>query len=169
MPPQKSPTIKSPTSKRSPTKPRVPKLEVEDADTWDAFLRNAKKVWRIKELQRGIFPKRRGAPKKYLRQIVGAIDEVHMAGKIPEKTSRYRLIELVLAHLDKSTPQGSPIPNRDTISPYAQAWILANQGTWDDILDILDEMEWLDKKNLDEVFFEWFLERQDRKAAKKKR
>ena len=165
MPKKKSPTIKSPTSKRPPTKPPTPMLEVEDADTWEAFLRNARKAWRIKQVRRGIFPKRRGAPKKYLRQIVRAIDEVHMAGKIPEKTSRYRLIELVLAHLDKSTPQGSPILHRDTISPYAQAWILANQGTWD---DIDDEMEWLDKKNLVEVFFEWFSEKQDRKAAKKK-
>ena len=62
-------------------------------------------------------------------------------------------------------PQGSLILNRDTISPYAQAWILANQGTWD---DILDEMEWLDRKNLIEVVVGWFYERQEREAAKKK-
>ena len=79
MPGKKSPPAKSPISKRSPAKPQVPKLEVEDAETWEAFLRNAKKAWRIKQLQKGIFPKRRGAPKKYLRQIVGTIDEVHIA------------------------------------------------------------------------------------------
>ena len=134
MPGKKSPPAKAPTSKRPPTKPPTLKLEVEDAETLNHFLKIATKVYNERHPEK-ITP--RGRPSLFVK-IFSTIEKIDQEGNLGSNPTQYKVIQELRNELPESEFKD------DVLRKYAKAWILLVKKSPGEKTE--KDLSWISKK-----------------------